>query len=785
MFTINQPETLEFSKVLSFIRKYAETDLGKERIERLYPLDSIDEIVRQGTFVDEAKNALIETGIPPLEPLENCDRQLSLAAIDDAILQPKQLLQISKLAAVSRKFFDYLKEHAELFPTLKELGNYLFVDKLFEHKVSAIIDLNGDVKDNASKTLKTIRKDMRDKGEELRKMVAKITKSLAADDIVREDYMTLRDGRMVIPVKVEHKRHIRGFIHSESATGQTVYIEPEATLNLNNDIISLSFAEKREIERLLKEVTAAVGQRSEELRGALTTLAILDSVFARAHYSIEVIGAFPTFNESKKISVLQAYHPLLLQKSGRKNTIPFSIEISDDNRVTIITGPNAGGKTVVLKSIGLLTLMVHSGIHIPASPDSNYHFFDSVLMDIGDAQSIEDDLSTFSSHLSNIRSIIEKSTEQTLVLLDEIGTGTDPSAGAALAAATLLFLKQKNSVVIATTHHGNLKLIANELEGFENASMEFDQENLRPTYHFRQGLPGSSYAFEIAKRIGFKDDFFAVAKEYLNTDEDAIENILIDIERRSNALKDKLAAVELENIRLKGLSNVYRKKIDTLEKEKKEILKRTKREADEYLDSANKDIQRVIKEIKEKQADRESVKESQNTLQTLKNRQQDFSKKTVDKTDKKYHFNEGDFVRLKESTSAGKILHIDKQKKYATVQTGSIKLQASLNELIPADLSEKQETDTGSGYFSYTQELPELRLDIRGSRPEEIEFPVVRFIDNAFSGGIRKVEILHGKGGGVLRKAVGKILKEHEKVKEYYPAPIEAGGEGITIAELK
>ena len=480
----------------------------------------------------------------------------------------------------------------------------MFVDKVFEHHIQKVINENGEVKENASSKLSEIRSEIRRKNDELIKAVNRLIKNYSEQDFIREDYLTLRDGRIVVPVKSEHKRHIKGFIHSESSTGQTVYIEPEETLDLNNELVSLSFAEKREIERILKELTKKIGSVYTELSLTLQTISYIDSIFARAKYSIEIVGSFPELDSKKGLEIKDARHPILLKKFGRPNTIPLNVKIIE-NKIILITGPNAGGKTVVLKTIGLLCLMVQSGFHIPTSPDSNFHVYNNLLLDIGDQQSIEDDLSTFSSHLLNIKNILDNSDQNSLVLLDEIGTGTDPTEGAALASAILLQLKDKGTTVFATTHHGELKLIANDIDGFENAAMEFDHVNLKPTYNFKQGIPGSSYAFEIAHRIGFENDFINLAKEHLDSGKHSIEKFLIEIEAKSNRLETKLKSLEIENSRLEGLSNLYKQNIEKLDKEKKEILKKAKMEADDYLNNINKKFELVIKELKESNADKE------------------------------------------------------------------------------------------------------------------------------------------------------------------------------------
>jgi len=774
-------EKLEFLKVLQYISKYCTTENGKKNILSSVPYDELPRVIAEGNLVSGAKEILIKNSHPPIEYIPDLTETISKSNIEGALIESKKILEILRLAVISRNLAAFLKSNNEIAPELAKLSAGLFSDKLFEHAIKKIINENGDVNDNASVKLSEIRKEIRQTNDELIRSVNMIIKSLNEKDIVREDYVTLRDGRIVVPVKAEHKRHIRGFIHSESSTGQTVYIEPEETLELNNEIVSLSFAEKREIERLLRELTKRIGAISGELKNTLETISFIDSVFARAQYSIEIIGSFPQVNNNKPFLVIDARHPILLKKFGKENTVPLNVSV-DKKKIILITGPNAGGKTVVLKSIGLLALLVQAGIHIPCSPDSNFHFFENILLDIGDQQSIEDDLSTFSSHLSNINMILKTAGKNSLIILDEIGTGTDPAEGSALAAATLISLRDKKATVFATTHHGNLKLIANDLDGFENAAMEFDTENLKPTYYFKQGVPGSSYAFEVAKRIGLDEPFLNLASEYLDTDKHKVEKFLVEIETKSRSLEDKLKKLEIENSRLNGLSNLYKENIEKLNKEKKEILKNAKQEADIYLKDINKQIERVVKELKESNAKPDVIKHSQNLVKDLKEKNKNLFSDDIDLNVENYNFEVGNIVTIKNTQTVGEILEIDQSKKKAVIKVGTIKIQAALANLVISK-KENKKAELYNGY-NYSPAPVNIRLDIRGERAEAAEFEVVKFIDNAYSSGLDKIEILHGKGTGALKKTVTDVLKHHDKVKAFYFAPIEFGGEGITIAEL-
>ena len=775
-------EKLEFQKVLNYVANYAVTENGKKYVLDLTPLFDLHRIISEGEAVNEAKEIIIRNIPPQIDYIPDLFETISQSRIEGGVLNSKKILEILRLAKISRSLHQFIKNNSSIAPTLSEFQDLLLSDKVFEHHIEKVVDETGEIKEKASQKLLEIRKQIREKQSSLIKSINSIMKSLDADGIVREDYLTLRDGRMVIPIKAEHKRHLRGFIHSESATGQTVYIEPEQTLELNNEIITLGFSEKREIERLLKEITSLIGKESEKLKDALRTIAYIDSLFARAKYSIEIIGAFPSINNKKSYYVNDARHPVLLKKLGRESAVPLNFTL-DNQKIIVITGPNAGGKTVVLKTIGLLSLLLQSGIHIPVHPDSNIHLFKNILIDIGDEQSLEDDLSTFSSHLKNLKNILLNADESSLILLDEIGTGTDPTEGSALAAAVLLKLRDKNALVLASTHHGSLKIIANDEDRFINAAMEFDHEQLKPTYKFKLGVPGSSYAFEIAKRIGIDDKLIQTASNFMDSNKYKLETFLSELEAKSNKVEDKLKQLEIENTRLAGLSRLYKNNIERLEKEKKEILKKAKSDAEEFLIDVNRKVENIVKQIRESGAQKEVIKEAKKIIIEMKEETEKLYLPEVGKETNISDFSVGSFVSIKNTTTSGRIIQIDKERSKALIESGSIKMQVDLNDLIQTYSNDDQKIVTH--HHNISQLVTQYRLDIRGRKPEEADFEILKFLDDSYMTGQERVEILHGKGTGVLKKTVKDILDKHEKVKNYYFAPIEFGGEGITIVELK
>jgi DNA mismatch repair protein MutS2 len=774
-------EKLEYQKVLNYISNYTSTDQGKEKILTTLPFTNLVGAETEGCFVTEAKNILINHEYPPINYLPNLQNDLSRSTIEGTVLGQDSIKRILDLAVISRRLFSYLKSNALNTNLNKEFSASFFIDKNFESHISKIFNQQGEINDNASKKLSDIRKEIIRKSAGLKSIIEKLLKGFSNSYLVQEEYVTQRDGRLVLPIKAEHKRHVKGFIHSESNTGQTVYIEPEETLELNNEILSLGFAEKREIEKILKEITTLIGNNAHSLKLALNAIVHIDSIFAKAKYSLEIMGSFPIFNKTKKIKLINARHPILLKKMGFEKTVPLSFNYVN-NDVTLITGPNAGGKTVVIKTIGLISLLTQSGIHIPIDPDSEMFFFNKIMLDIGDEQSLEDDLSTFSSHLSNIKNILDEADEYSLILIDEIGTGTDPSEGTALAASFLIKMQEKKSIVIATTHHGNLKIIASELENFQNASMEYDLSKLQPTYKFRQGMPGSSYAFEVAEKIGLDKSILKLAEEYLDSDKNKIEKFITDLENKSMALTKKLNQLEIENTRLQGLTGLYERENQKLKDQKEKIIKETREKADLFLDDINSQFENTIKRIKESNAEKQIIREEKEKILKLKRIVEETYKQPVPNIIDRGEFNKTDYVQIKDSLTSGEIIEIDNAKGTATIEAGALKIKAKIKNLIHV---EKPKNKVSQKIFVSSSSLESTKLDIRGRKPEEIEFEVVKFIDDAHLSGLRNVEIIHGKGTGVLRESVHQLLKNHTLVKSFELADIELGGAGATNVKLK
>src|ERR1041384_270336 len=482
---------LELDKVRQRIQNYTLSPLGREHVERLLPSGDPGEIRLLLSFVSEMKRLLETDDYPPLENLLDIRTSLGHATIEDYVLPAEQLHSIALVLVTSEKIRTYFTRRREIYPLLWESVSAIQPDKVLEYNISRAMDDEGKVRDSASKALATIRGQIVERKGSLRKNLESILKSISEKDWAQEEIITTRDGRMVIPVKTEHKHRLPGFIHSSSSSGATVFIEPTVTLELNNEIRTLEFEERREIEKILKGLTEQVRGSRDLLRTNIHSLGELDFIQAKAKYSIEILGVEPRVQKEGRHRLVDAYHPVMLLRHKRHEIVPLTLEFGQDMQTLIITGPNSGGKTVALKTVGLLSLLVQSGCHIPASPETEMRLFDEVFAEIGDEQSIENDLSSFSSHLANLKEILDNADESSLVLIDEICSNTDPSEGASLGAAVIEELTERGCLSVVTTHHGSLKAFAAENRRIKNGAMEFDQVTLRPSYKFHDGIPGS------------------------------------------------------------------------------------------------------------------------------------------------------------------------------------------------------------------------------------------------------------------------------------------------------
>ena len=778
-------QKLEFEKILQRVLRYAVSDPGRETLSRIRVSSSLPQIKEALANVSETKRLLEAEEPLPLEGIHALRDALAKAAVDGMALLPHDLLHVSLTLKASRLTRAFLSKRRENYPRLFALSEDLYTDKVLEFNIDHAIDDAGSVRPDASKDLLAIRRAIADRYEGLRKRLAGILKDVAELGFSQDEIITTREGRMVIPVKAEHKHRVPGFIHSASSSGATVFIEPTETLELNNEIRNLQFQEQREIDRILKALTAQVGEHRAELDENLDTLAELDAIQAKAKYSLEVLGTEPSFVEAGPIRLMGARHPILLLTHGYARTVPLDVEIGGEATTLLISGPNAGGKSVAMKCVGLLVIMAQSGLHIPATEGTTLRLFRSCYVDIGDEQSIENDLSTFSSHLASLKIIAEHADQGSLVLIDEIGAGTDPSEGGAIAAVLLEELTRRNAVTIATTHQGSLKLFAHETPRVENGAMEFDQKTLTPTYRFRAGVPGSSYALEMAQRLGFSAALMERSRARLGEQHTKLDTLIAELESATQETRKELASVLEERQRLEALVREYQEKHGKLSGEIRELKKKAAEEASQIIGRANAVIENSIREIRERNADRSALSKIREEVASVRNEiaAQQATLTSVPTEATEEEISPGSYVTIAEGGDVGEIASISPDRKTAVVIFGAVKMRVPFADVRSA----RKRTPGRIQRRESTMEKPEViaqDLDIRGMTGDEALPLVDKFIDGAILAGLTRIDIIHGKGTGALRKKVTDFLGSHPRVKSYRLGEWNEGGTGATIVDL-
>jgi DNA mismatch repair protein MutS2 len=770
---------LEYDKVIERISKLAYSESGRQTILRLVPLIDHKIIELELRKVSEAKELLIAESAIPLDGYKNIIAALKKTAVENQVLSIVELLEIAATIRVSRSFKNFLAKRVSQVPTIGIYHQQLFADKIVEHHIDDALDERGFVKDTASRELREIRRSMVLASDALRKRLESILRNVAKQEFIQDDIITTRDGRFVIPVKSEYKHSVPGFIHSTSSSGATVLIEPAESLELNNALRELQLREQREIHRILAELTKQVGEVREPLELSYSTLTELDGIFARGKYSIEICGNPPVISIVRRVKLLNARHPILLHHLKREKTVPLSIELGGNTQTLLITGPNAGGKTVAMKTVGLLALCAQTGIHIPADSESEIYPFQKIFVDIGDDQSIENDMSTFSSHLNSLRKILEEADASSLVLIDEIGAGTDPSEGGALAAVALQELTDRKAMTIATTHHGILKVFAHESEGMNNASMEFNQESLMPTYRFRCGIPGSSYAFELAERLGISHELLNRARTQMGNEKTKLESLILELERQGQEYRYQLLQTAKEKERIESLVLSYEQKTTQLKRDLGIIRKKAIEEAKEIVEQAHYKVERSVKEIRESGAQRDIVRSSR---QVLKKLGEDLEKFTVEEQAEPptvESINKGDIVRIRDGHENGEVQEI--QGKHAIVLCGNARVRIALTDLHKDQKQQKQYNVLSS---SIKAPGAANEIDLRGLLGDEAIALVQNFLDNAYAAGLHRVDIIHGKGTGALRKRISEFVKMYPHVKAFRLGEWNEGGTGVTVVEL-
>ena len=794
------PERFEqkigFSHVREAVKGHCISAMGLERVDRM-EFGSDKEAIERSLDQTVEFMTLLQNGVPfPVRDYHDLREAFQHIRIPGTSISLEDLFALKPSLNALGYILKFGQSDArEDYPELCALTDGIMVEPIVFSEANRLVDDKGEMPDNASPELAEIRRDIHRKSGGIERRIRQIMSDAKTSGWVDpKAELTIRDGRMVIPVHAGDKRAIKGFVHDESATGQTVYIEPAEIVETSNEIKELEYAERREIQRILTQFTDCNRPSLPDLLKAWDLLGQLDFIRAKALYGQSIGAVKPVIREASCFRWIQARHPVLEQKlkAEGKYIVPLDLNLDEGNRILVISGPNAGGKSVCLKTTGLIQYMLQCGLCVPMHIDSECGLFDSLFIDIGDEQSILDDLSTYSSHLRNMKVLLENADERSLFLIDEFGTGTEPQLGGAIAEAILLELNKKKVFGIVTTHYANLKLLADHHEGIINGAMLFDTKFMQPMYIMVTGKPGSSFAFEIARKIGFPKDILDEASHITGEQHLRFEQQLQQLEVDKKAIRKKERELQVADALLTEVVEKYKRLLSELEAKKKQLMREAAAEAQELIDRANSQIERTIREIKEAQAERERTKEVRQELRKTKEEIVETGKKATEpkkpKPETSVDLKVGDTVCIDEMEIVGEIVAISDTD--ATIMFDTVKLRTTPDKLRKVSRAEgrKVQRKWQSGIADDLSEKAEhfdLTLDVRGKRAEEALDTVAKYLDEAKLLSIKEVSILHGKGNGILRKLIREYLSRDHDVASFADASLETGGAGITRVTLR
>jgi DNA mismatch repair protein MutS2 len=729
----------------------------------------------------------------PISEFSDIRGHLDLAAVEGSYLEPHALCHIHKVLDLSKNIRLFFTKNEADFTLLLEVGAYLTPpNALLEQEISKSIDLKTkEIRDQASSHLSNIRRQMAQARERLRRDIETLLDKLWRKGVLQERLITMRQGRWVLPVKETHRHRMKGVLHDQSASGATLFMEPLETLELNNRIRSLEADERHEIEKILRRITDLVRANCNDLEQNLETLTSLDCIYAMTLTSRTLNQHEPAVNTGRTLKIQQGRHPLLaLREEPESPVVPLDISIGEGFNTLVITGPNAGGKTVALKTVGLLALMVSCGLHVPADADSHIPVFQRIFAHVGDAQSIEMDLSTFSAHVKGIKGIVDEAGPRDLVLIDEIGTGTDPQEGAALAMAVLEVLTNRDVLTVVTTHQGALKAFAHQTPGIANGSMAFDSENLTPTYRFRPDIPGSSYAFEIAQRIGLTDTIISRSASLMGDQAHRLEDLITKLQDQVAQHEQLEADLKTNKLVLEGLTRRYKEENDRLTREAKQLRRKAAEEASAIMKRANAAVEKAVQIIREKRATRQAIREAKALIREEK----EALKKELEETSLREEYWQEDHitgqVRAGDRVfwTRGKVVATALSDEDATghvvIASGSLKVQVPKVELARAKGPEQTSPDRHSRVAVSFPENVQTEIDVRGMQVDEALEAVDKFVNDALLAGLREVHIIHGVGTGALRKSVIPFLERHPLVEAVLPGGLHQKNLGATKVKI-
>lgn len=777
---------LEFNKIKDKIKKYARTNAGKEKIAELEPYDNVYEINNKLDETNEALEVILDKGNPPLEGLFDIHEGIERAR-KGGTLTPGQLLKIGSTLRAARNMKEFFKreEFEKSYERLEDLAYILTPVKTLEDDIERSIVSEEEISDKASSTLYNIRRSLKEKNSSVREKISSIVRSHSK--YLQDDLYTMRGDRYVIPVKSEYKSAVPGIVHDQSSTGATFFIEPMSLVNLNNEIRELVLKEKAEIDRILAELSLKVKDNSDQCLSNFKMLVEFDFIFAKARYAERLNAIRPVIREDGIFNIYSGRHPML----DDDKVVPSDVYMGEDFDTLMITGPNTGGKTVTIKMVGLLHIMGLSGLLIPARDNSSLSFFNEVFAEIGDEQSIEQNLSTFSSHMTNIVEIMKHVDDKSLVLFDEIGSGTDPAEGAALAMSIIETLRNRKARIIATTHYSELKAYALKTDGVENASVEFDIETLRPTYRLLIGVPGKSNAFEISKRLGLVEGVIKRAKAYMSEENLQFENLIRDLQEKSIVAKKEAREASILKKEAEELKARYEDKLQRLEKardkaymdarhEAKEIIANAKEEADEILKAM-----RALEKMGIEGGGRARLEEERKKLKdSLEQKEKGLNKMKENEGEPITNVTLGMEAFLPSLNQTVVIVSMPDSKGDVQVEAGIMKINVKLKDLRKTKVTKAEKVKKKREVKLNLSNI-ESRVDLRGLDSEEACYKADKYLDDAYRANLGEVTIVHGKGTGVLRNAITAMLKRHPHVKSFRLGVYGEGGDGVTVVQLK
>lgn len=786
----NAVEKLGFAEIKELIKVKCLSEAGKEMVAKIQPqtkLDLIDRYLRQAK---EFRDLLVHDSPLPVDHFYPIKSIIEKAKVEGSFLLEEEfhriLLSLRTVYAVIR----YFNEREQQYPNLELLFEHLPIEKNILRSIEQIIDDRGKIKENASRLLMEITQQISKAEQEARKRLDTVFKQAQKNGWTADGNLTIRDGRLCIPILAENKRKVKGLIHDESATGQTAYIEPEEVFHLNNKVRDLEFERRREIVRILTQLTTELRPHVPLLFSYHSLLTKLDFVRAKALFALDIDGEMPEISKEAEVNLLQAKHPLLYLSSkqeGHHAVVPLNLKIDNTDRILLVSGPNAGGKSVCMKTVGLLQLMFQSGLLIPCEPESKLGVFKQVFADIGDDQSIDSDLSTYSAHLSKMKYFTQFSNGRTMVLIDEFGTGTDPLFGGPIAEAVLEVLNKKQIRGVITTHYSNLKVFASNTEGIENASMLFDNQAMKPLYILQVGKPGSSYAFEIAQNIGLPKEVLHLAKQKIGVQQKKVDTLLVDLEREKKEVYDTKVAINLREKEILAKQSELNELQSFLEENKRQLMRDAKEEAKQIIKDANKLVENTIAGIKSSQADKEETRKLRAGLQQatdkLKEKQPKVHRPEPQPQAENESIEVGDWVRIVETGNEAQVIELAKNN--LILALGDLRTVVKRNKVEKLRGKEKAKATKRSRSVS-SESVADFspEIDVRGMRTEDALQKIEQVLDRAVMIGYPSLKIVHGKGDGILRKFIRDYLRKYNHVSRLEDEHADRGGDGITYAYI-